>query len=307
MADLDPRHLDWNLLHALLAVVETGSLTRAADNLGLSQPTLSRRIAALESAVGLALFERTARGLAPTAAGQALVEPALHMRSAVLALGLAAQQSQSVAGTVRLTASEIVSAWVLPPLLRALAERHPDIEVELVASNRLDNLLEREADIAIRMVRPTQSAVITCHLADWPLGFYAHRDHLTRQGVADGRLERTELQRLRWIGFDSQTDLLDGLRHQGLAIDRHFFAFRSDNHIANWMMVRAGLGVGIGLRHLAAAEPDLIEVRPANPTETWPIPTLPVWLTVHRELRASPRLRVVWDFLAEGLGRIGRG
>ncbi len=309
---LDPRQLDWNLLHALLAVIETGSLTRAAGELGLSQPTLSRRIAQLESEIGLPLFERTARGLAPTVAGQALVEPARQMRAAVRALGDATAQSQSLAGTVRITASEIVSAFVLPSLLTRLAVTHPDIQVELVASNRIDNLLEREADLAIRMVRPTQGTLITRHLGDWSLGFFAHRELLARSGGLSGRLSPQDLSRFRWIGFDSQPDLVNGFRNalgnhlgsEGGPIDRSFFAARCDNHIVNWMQVQAGLGIGVGLRWLGQLNPDLVEIGltlPGQPEDFNPLPVLPVWLTAHRELRASARLRCVWDFLATEL------
>jgi len=307
---LDPRQLDWNLLHALLAVIETGSLTRAAEELGLSQPTLSRRIAQLESGVGLPLFERTARGLAPTAAGLALVEPARQMRTAVRALGDATAQSQSLAGTVRITASEIVSAFVLPPLLTRLAQAHPEIQIELVASNRIDNLLEREADLAIRMVRPTQGTLITRHLGDWTLGFFAHRDHLGRCGglPESGQLRMDDLPRFRWIGFATQPDLVTGFRSylgsEGGTIDRSFFAARSDNHIVNWMQVQAGLGIGVGLRWLGRLHPDLVEIGlalPGKPEGFNPLPLLPVWLTAHRELRTSARLRCVWDFLATEL------
>jgi DNA-binding transcriptional LysR family regulator len=308
---IDPRLFDWNLLHALLAVLESGSLTRAAEELGLSQPTLSRRIAQLEADVGLALFERTARGLAPTATGLALAEPARQMRAAVRALSDATEQSQTLAGTVRITASEIVSAFVLPEILTRLAQVHPEIQIELVASNRIDNLLEREADLAIRMVRPTQGTLITRHLGDWTLGFFAHRRLLERCGGLTGPLAPADLSRFRWIGFDTQPDLVEGFRRYqtpgDTAIDRHFFAARSDNHIVNWMQVQAGLGIGIGLHRLGWRNPDLIEVQLALPGPVRPVnplPMLPVWLTAHRELRTSPRLRCVWEFLADALSAL---
>ncbi|MFD2272423.1 LysR family transcriptional regulator [Undibacterium arcticum] len=172
-AHFDPSHTDWNLIRGFVAVVEHGSLTRAAEQLGLSQPTLSRQIAELELAVGAALFERVARGLKLTSAGDSLVDPARHMMTAARVLGMAAaSQDHGLTGTVRLTASEIVSAFVLPSILAELAQRHPEIQIELVASNQISNLLEREADIAIRMIRPTQSALIARHIADWPMGFF---------------------------------------------------------------------------------------------------------------------------------------
>lgn len=293
----DPALIDWNLLRSFVAVIEHGSLTAAARRLGSSQPTLSRQLAALESAVGAALFERTARRLKPTAVAQALAEPAARMLAAAQACAQAADAAAapagSIAGTVRLTASEVVSAHVLPPLLADLAQRHPEVQIELVASDAVDNLLEREADIAVRMVRPTQAALITRHIADWPLGFFAHRDLLARGAPMS---TPARIDALRWVGFDQATTLVDGFRAAGYAVDRRFFAFRCDNQIVDLAAVRAGIGVGIVMAPLARRMPELVQVLPEIA-----LPVLPVWLTAHRELRSSRRLRVVFDTLADGL------
>ena len=169
-AAFDPASLDWNLLRALGAVLAQGSLTRAAARLGTSQPTLSRQIAALEALLGAPLFERGARRLQPTVAALALAEPAARMLAAAQACALAAdgarRDADELAGTVRITASVVVSGQVLPGLLAKLARAMPAIQVELVPSDTLSNLLEREADIAVRMVRPSQGALITRHIAD---------------------------------------------------------------------------------------------------------------------------------------------
>jgi len=284
---------DWDLVRAFLAVVEAGSLTRAATQLDTSQPTLSRQIAALEYQTGAALFERTTRGLSLTEAGDALVEPARRMQAAAQALSLAvAGRAQSLAGTVRLTASEMMSAHVLPPVLAQLRAAHPEIEIELVASNRIDNLLAREADIAIRMVRPDQGSLVTRHVADYPLGFYAHTDYLTgRPPVTPNTLAEHD-----WVGLDQSPQLIDGFRAAGFAIDRHFFAFRCDNQIVGWEAVRAGLGIGITMQRVAARDPKLVRLLPE-----FTVPPLPVWLTAHRELRATPRMRIVFDTLAAAL------
>ena len=301
-AFIDPRRLDWNLLRAFVLVADLGSLSRAADVLGASQPTLSRQVAALESEVGAALFERVARGLRLTEAGAALLEPARRMMAAAQALSLAAGgQSKTLAGTVRLTASEVVSAFVLPAILARLAEAHPGIEVELVATNRVDNLLEREADIAIRMVQPEQSALITRKLADWPLGFYARSDYLARMAQKMGGPVRADrLGDYRWIGFDQSDQMIEGFRMMGQPVDRHFFAFRCDNQIVDLQAVRAGLGIGVVMHHLAAG---FLELEPVLPE--LPLPVLPIWLTAHRELRSVPRIRLVFDFLAEALAALG--
>lgn len=284
---------DWNLIRAFLAVVDAGSLTRAAERLATSQPTLSRQIAALEQQTGAVLFERTARGLSLTDAGEALVEPARRMQVAAQALSLAvAGRTQQLAGTVRLTASEVMSAHVLPPVLARLRAAHPEIEIELVASNRVDNLLAREADIAIRMVRPEQGSLISRHVADYPIGFYAHARYLAgRPPVTPQTLAAHD-----WVGLDQSPQLIDGFRAAGFDVDRHFFAFRCDNHIVGWQAVRAGLGIGITLQRVAEADPELRRLLPE-----FDLPPLPVWLTAHRELRSTPRMRAVFDLLAEHL------
>jgi DNA-binding transcriptional LysR family regulator len=293
----DPATLDWNLLRALGAVLDAGSLTRAAARLGTSQPTLSRQIAALEAQLGTPLFSRGSRRLQPTAAALALAEPAQRMAAAAQAMALAADAAagaaDDLAGSVRITASEVVSLEVLPALLAGLARRYPQIQVELVPGDTLSNLLEREADIAVRMLRPTQGTLITRHIADWPLGFYAHRALLAAHG---GPPTPATMAQHRWVGMDQSTQLLDGFRAAGMAVDRRFFALRCDAQPVNLAMVRAGVGIGIVLQPLARRDPDLVPVL----TEL-DLPVLPVWLTAHQALRASRRLQVVFDALAEGL------
>jgi len=296
----DPAQLDWNLLRSFGAVMDQGSFTQAAVQLGSSQPTLSRQIAQLEAAVGAPLFERTARGLLATAAARALAEPAARMLAAAqacaVAAGDAAGAQATLAGTVRLTASEVVSCHVLPPMLAALAQRHPQVQIELVASDKLDNLLEHEADIAVRMVRPTQTALITRHIADWPLGLYAHRDLLAREGGA------IKLASARKVGFDQNQQMIEGFRRAGFELTRHDFHFRCDHQLVSLAAVRAGLGVGVLLAPLARRLPELVQVLPEAE-----LPTLPVWLTAHRALRSSRRLKTVFDWLAQGLGAWAAG
>ena len=296
-AAFDPSTLDWNLLRALGAVLDQGSLTRAAARLGSSQPTLSRQITTLEAQLGTPLFERGARRLRPTPAALALAEPARRMLAAAQACALAADAvgdaADDLAGSVRLTASDVVSQEVLPGLLAQLARLHPQIQIELVPGDTLSNLLEREADIAVRMLRPTQGTLITRHIADWPLGFYAHRRLLADHG---GPPTLATLAQHRWVGMDQGTQLLDGFRAAGHGIDRRFFALRCDAQAVNLAMVRAGVGIGIVMQPLARRDPALVAVLPALA-----LPVLPVWLTAHHSLRSSRRLQRVFDVLATGL------
>lgn len=201
--------------------------------------------------------------------------------------------ADDLAGTVRLTASEVVFSEVLSGLLAELAQRQPQIQVERVPGDTLSNLLDREADIAVRMLRPTQGTLITRHIADWPLGFYARPELLAAHG---GAPTPDTLHRHRRVGFDQSPLLIDGFRDAGFTVDRRFFAFRSDHQLLNLAAVRAGLGIGVLMMPLARRLPERVPVLPELR-----LPVLPVWLTAHRELRASRRLKAVFDFLVEAL------
>ncbi len=281
---------DWALLRVFLEVAASGSMSRAAVALDSSQPTLSRQIAQLEAQLGHTLFERTTRGVRLTEAGAALQAPAERMREHARQFSLvAAGRSQVLAGTVRITASEMVSAHLLPAMLRGLRDAHPEIQVELVASDAVENLLEREADIALRMVRPQQGTLVARRLPDQPLGLYVHRDYVR----AHGQPTPATLKRHEWVGYDRSDQMLRGFRAAGFVVDKAMFAFRCDNQIVAWQAVLAGLGIGVGMASVAARSPQLVRVLPKIP-----VPALPLWLTAHRELRGTPRLKIVVDFLA---------
>lgn len=281
---------DWSSLQLFLVLAEAGSLGRAVNLLGQSQPTLSRQLAVLEERLGQVLFERHARGLRLTAAGEHLLPAARRMREAAqdFALTLAARE-QTLAGTVRLTASEVFCANFLLPVLRDLREQHPEIQVELVASNEVENLLERSADIALRMVRPEQSTLVARRLADVPLGLYAHRSYLDRYGMPT----TPTMAGHQWLGFDRSDQILRGFAQAGFKVGRDFFGLRCDNQLVVWEAVRAGMGISVGPDAVAARDPALVRVLPEVS-----IPPLPLWLTAHRELRDTPRLRLVFDHLA---------
>ncbi|MCB2023027.1 MAG: LysR family transcriptional regulator [Burkholderiaceae bacterium] len=284
---------DWSLLRVFLAVAECGSLSRAAEALGSSQPTLSRQVTALEAQTGSVLFERSRRGVRLTEAGQALRLPAEQMRIHAREWSLtAAGRATSLRGTVRVTASEVVSAYLLPDALRALRQLHPEIQIEIVPSNTLENLLEREADIALRMVRPAQSALVARKLDELPLGLYARRDYVALRGEPT----RATLDQHDWIGLDRSDQMLRGFRAAGFEVTREFFAIRCDNQIVAWQAVVGGLGIGVGLQCVAQREPDLVKVLPEVG-----LPSLPLWITAQRELRGTPRLGVVFDALAAAL------
>ena len=285
---------DWSLVRSFLAVLEKGSLLAASRDLQLSQPTIGRHVAELESQLGLVLFDRNGRGLLPTEAAYHLAESARIMQSGADQLArnvLGADLGAS--GTVRITASQPVSCYVLPPLLAQMRLSLPDVQVELVASNEVSNLLRREADIAVRMVQPQQASIIARRVGKVTLRACAHQDYLRRRGVPR---QPSDLLAHDLIGGDRNDDTLKGFAAQGLVVGREQFAFRADDLIVVWQAVRAGLGVGFVSEHLIRSDPAVIPVLPKLKIEP-----LPVWLAVHKEIRTSKRIRAVYDFLADAL------
>ncbi len=287
--------LDWSLVQAFLAVAETGSLSAAARALDRSQPTLGRQVRALEEQLGGELFHRQPRGLDLTETGAALLQPARSMREAANAMALAvAGRDEGLEGTVRITASVAVTVFHLPRILTGIRQAEPRIALDIVPSDRSSNLLYREADIAIRMYRPTQQDLVTRHLGDTAIGIFAARSYLRRRGQPRTLAEAAGHD---IIGQDRETLVLDGMRALGLTASRDLFAFRCDDVATSWQLVRAGAGLGFLQRSLGLRDPELVEIDLGIT-----LPTLPVWLTAHEAMRRTPRIRRVWDMLAESLG-----
>lgn len=285
---------DWSLVRSFLAVLEKGSLLAASRDLQLSQPTIGRHVAELESQLGLVLFDRNGRGLLPTEAAYHLADSARIMQSGADQLARNVMGADlGASGTVRITASQPVSCYVLPPLLAQMRLSLPDVQVELVASNEVSNLLRREADIAVRMVQPQQASIIARRVGKVTLRACAHQDYLRRRGVPR---QPSDLLAHDLIGGDRNDDTLKGFAAQGLVVGREQFAFRADDLIVVWQAVRAGLGVGFVSEHLIRSDPAVIPVLPKLKIEP-----LPVWLAVHKEIRTSKRIRAVYDFLADAL------
>ncbi len=282
--------LDWSLVQSFLAVAETGSLSAAARALGLSQPTLGRKVREIEASLGTELFQRHAKGLALTETGQVMLAPAQAMREAAGRLALvAAGEDRGLSGPVRITASVVVSHFLLPGLLARLRRAEPGIEIDLVASNSSENLLFREADIAVRMYRPGQLDVVTRHVADLKMGLYCSPTYLERVGRPT---TLQDLLALDWVGFDRNEMIIRGMAEAGWNVNRAFFKLRTDDQAAYWQLVRAGGGVGI--MQQAIGEPDACVERVMP---NLPLPLLPVWLTAHEEVRRVPRVARVWDAL----------
>lgn len=288
---------DWNHVRSFLAIVDTGTLSAAAGALGISQPTLGRHVDELEAATGLTLFTRGRSGMRLTEAGLSLVEEARAMSAEADRLALkAAGRAATVAGTVRITASDVVATYYLPPILAALKDDEPEIEIELVPSNTVQNLLSRDADIAVRMVRPTQNDVIARKVGDMTLGTFADRDYLDRHGRP---ASFADLAAHRLVGYDRDDLILRSMAAMGLPAERRDFTFRTDDQVAYWELVKAGAGIGFGARYLASLTPSLEEILPELQ-----IPPLPMWLAAHQELRTSLRIRRTMDRLFSALSAL---
>ncbi|MEM7497923.1 MAG: LysR family transcriptional regulator [Pseudomonadota bacterium] len=285
---------DWNQTKAFLTTAETGSLSAAARRLGLSQPTLSRQVAALEEALGVTLFERLGRSLALTGAGRELLEHARAMGAAADRFSLTATgQAQDVEGLVRITASEGTAICHVPAILERLKRLAPGIVVEVVASNEIRDLQRREADIAIRHQRPEQPELITRRMPETTAHLYAATRWLDIAG-RPGSLDA--LAEMPFVGIAEPAPLAERLNAIGLPVRAENIRFYSASGPVYWAMVRQGLGIGIMSREIAALAPEVEQVLPGLP----PIP-IPVWLVTHRELRTSRRIRLVFDLLAEAL------
>lgn len=284
----------WDLYRTLLAVLDHGSLSAAARELGLTQPTVGRHIDALEEATGTQLFVRSQSGLLPTDAAMELKPYAERLAATSAALlRTASGQRDRVAGTVRISASEVICVEVLPMIPAPLMEAYPELNIELSASDVIEDLSNREADIAIRMAEPTQDALIVRRIGDIPLGMHAHRHYLERRGMPG---TMAELKDHRLIGFDHLTSYVRTMSRRFPLLDGIEYGFKADSTLAQLAAIRAGLGIGICQTALAARHPDL---RPVL-QQAFAIP-LGTWVVMHESIRTSPRYRVTFDVLVEGL------
>ncbi len=284
----------WDHYRSFLAVARRGSLSAAARELELTQPTLGRHIAALEESLGTDLFTRSQAGLQPTRAALELMPHAEAMAASAEAMQRAASgEAKDARGAVRLTASEMVGVQILPPILTAFRAAHPQIEIELILSNLTQDLLRREADIAVRMTEPTQKALISRKLGKIAVGLYAHRDYLARHGKPK---TIDDLAHHAMIGFDQDSSAFRSVRGM-IPVSREMFAFRTDNDHAQLAMLRAGFGIAGCQAGIAARDPNLVPVLPGKIALS-----MSIWLVMHEDLRNTRRVRLLYDHLVRALG-----
>ncbi len=285
---------DWNQARAFLVTAEEGSLSAAARSLGLTQPTLGRQVAALEEELGVTLFDRVGRSLSLTQAGLELLDHVRAMGDAAGRVSLTASgQSQAIEGQVCITASDAMSAYYLPPVLKRIREVAPAIEIEVVAANALRDLRRREADIAIRHVRPEHPDLIAKLVRETSARLYASTAFLESRGRPTCASDVSDAP---FIGFEQSGRLLAGLNGRGLTLTKNNFKLVTDSGVAGWEMVKQGLGIGVMVEEIAAITPEVECVLPdLDPFQ------VPIWLVTHRELHTSRRIRLVFDLLSEAL------
>jgi DNA-binding transcriptional LysR family regulator len=284
----------WDLYRSFLGVLRTGSLSAAARALGLTQPTLGRHIDALENDLGVKLFTRSRYGLAPTTAARELAPHAEAMEAAAEAFRRSASgETAEPGGTVRLTASNMIGAEVIPPMLASFRETHPRIAIELALSNRNQDLSRREADIAVRMVRPTQKSLVVKRIGAVNIHLYAHRRYLARHAAPRSV---DDLAHHAVIGFDRDASAFRAMDADGLPVSRDVFALRSDDEHAQLNALRAGFGIGGAQDGIAARDTDLVPVLASEVAFQ-----LEMWLVMHEDLRSNRRVRLLFDHLAGGL------
>jgi len=291
--------IGWELYRSFLSVLDEGSLSGAARALDLTQPTVGRHVTALERLLGLALFTRSQTGLIPTDAALALRADAEAMSTTAASLERAARGlGAGVRGAVRISASEIVGVEVLPPILADLREAHPQLEIELVLSNKVQDLVRREVDIAVRMTSPKQDVLLATRVGDVPVGLFAHKTYVERHGrpksVAD-------LAQHALIGFDQETPFQRSARATLSAWARENFALRCDSDLGQLALLRAGAGIGGCQLGIAKRDPNLVRVLPDDGSFK-----LTTWVAMHEGLRNHPRCRATFDALVKGLRRYTR-
>lgn len=294
------REISWDYYRTFLSVLRDGSLSAAARELGITQPTVGRHIGALEDAIGYQLFIRSPHGLVPTDAAIALKPYAENLAATASALMRAASgEVGKIEGAVRISASDVIGVEILPPIIAALQEAHPKLEIELSLSDTIEDLLRREADIAIRMTEPVQDAIVMRYVGNFRVGFHASKDYLQRMGTP---LSKQDMAEHRLIGFDRKTPfiraILQRMKKDTPSLpdaDQIPFAIRADSNLAQLAMVRAGAGIGMCQIGLGKEDERLQHVLPEMEV------ALHTWVAMHENLRTSPRCRAVFSALVDGL------
>ncbi|AAZ28296.1 LysR family transcriptional regulator [Colwellia psychrerythraea] len=288
-------NFDWNHIRAFLVTAEEGTLSAAAKALGLTQPTLSRQVSALETELCITLFERVGQRLVLTSSGLKLLEHARGMGDAALEFSLAVTgQSQKIEGSVIVSAGELTAAYMLPKIISKLRREEPGIDIEVVVTNEASDLKRREADIAIRSFHPTQNDLIAKKIGEEVIWLYGTPEYLDQLPTIPSF---SELKDIQIIGFDRSNSLTDVLNKQGWQLSKKNFSLITSFQLLQLALCKEGQGVIFYPEQMGDQEPNLVRAY----EHLGPVMKLPVWLVCHQELRTSLRVRRVFDFIATEL------
>ena len=285
---------DWNQIRSFLATAEEGSFSGAARVLKSTQPTIGRQVSALEDSLGIALVERNTRGLSLTPAGQDLLDHVRAMGEAATMISMVADgQSREVKGVVAVTATDLMSSAILPVMLKPLRQNAPGINVRIECSNDIQNLMQREADIAIRHLRPEQPELIARHVGDFGASLYASTEYLDKMGRPQ---TLREIADHAFVGNADPERLMIPLQNMGIPIKEDNFVMTATSGVVAWELTKSGFGLSMQPEVLGNTEPGMEKV-----FRELPSPQFPIWLVTHRELQTSRKIRIVFDHLVQEL------
>jgi DNA-binding transcriptional LysR family regulator len=294
----DAISFDWNHIRAFLATVENGSLSAAARALKQTQPTLSRQISLLEETLQLTLFERGTRTMRLTDAGTELLSHVRRMADAATQISrVATGQSQAIEGTVRVTSSDAMAAYALPPCLISLRKKHPGISVELVPSNEMSDLTRRDADIAIRHARPEQPDLIAKRITDIEISLFASETYLDGLGPVS---QLSDFSDANFIGYQHPERLVPQITAMGIPVTKQNFGITTSNGSTMYELVREGAGIAFLPTIVAEGRLGLRRIRPDAP-----VFNMETWLVTHREIQTNRRIRLTFDHLAREVAQGG--
>ena len=290
---------DWDDLRTFLMIARHHTLSGAARALGVQQPTMGRRLEALEQRAGTKLLQKTPAGYVLTEAGEAVLGNVERIEAETVAVERQiAGKDVKLEGTVRLTTLETLAAEVLSPVLAAFRLSHPFVQVEVVASSRSLSLTKREADVALRLAQFKQPDLVVRHVGDVAYGLYASPGYLERSGMPD------------WGGGAhghtlvlTEPDLIETpeMRWLRSVAPQATVALVSNSRVVHRAAARDGLGIACLARYLGDGVPEL--VRLAGPNTAGPTPVRELWLGVHGDMRHTPRIRAFTAALRDGLRR----
>jgi DNA-binding transcriptional LysR family regulator len=291
---------DWNRARAFLVTAEEGSLSAAGRALGMTQPTIGRQVAALEVELDVVLFDRVGKQLILTASGLELLDYVRQMSDAATRVSIAVSgQSQQLDGDVCISAIDCIAVLCLQPVIQKLRERYPGINIEIIASDELSNLGQREADIAIRNVQPTHPDLVAKKICNLSARLYGSKEYLNKLGRP---INIPSLNNAAFTGYNRTDESINAFSNIGLTLTQDNFPVVSENHLAQWEVIKSGIALGIMIEVVGDREPLVERVLPDSE-----VIDFPVWLVAHKQLKSSKRIRAVFDLLSDSLAELLKG